>query len=237
MAFRYLSDEALAAVRDAVTDLGLVTDGNLAALTAGISPAFVGSTMVGPNPSAKLLTLTEEMNTTRNLVGGEVPLTKWLSNAIVLAGGRPEEVVLREALQKMTLDGFPAEGAAPDVDAAPRTEGGSLEIQIDEDDTLGVGFLLRGAASARSVAKLKVHRHFDGAPTFVAGGAPDWGLGTGWMIGSGLLITNYHVINARTPSEPAANESDFKVQAESTKAEFDYHEATAQITTASVLSC
>src|SRR6266508_2059169 len=128
MAFRYLSDEALAAVRDAVTDLGLVTDGNLAALTAGISPAFVGSTMVGPNPSAKLLTL-------------------------------------------------------------------------NEDDTLGVGFLLRGAASARSVAKLKVHRHFDGAPTFVAGGAPDWGLGTGWMIGPGLLITNYHVINARTPSE------------------------------------
>ena len=224
MAFAYLSPATLDGVRTAVQALGLNTDGNLDALSAGINPAFVGFAMVGPNPNAKLVTMTSRLNVTRNLVSGEVPLAIWLRNAILLAGGSPEETVFRAALAEMSTDGESTPGAPADVGAAPRTSEGVLEIAIDEDDTLGVAFLLRGAAAASSVAKLTVHRHFDGAPAFVAGGKPDLGLGTGWMIGPGLLITNHHVIAARAPSEPAASDADFALQGAHTTALFDYHE-------------
>ncbi len=237
MAFRYLDDETLSAVRRAVQELGLNTDADLAALAVGIWPGFTGGALVGPTPNAKLLTVTEKMNTTKNLVGGEVPLAKWLNNAILLAGGSPQELVFRDALHQMATDSLPDAGVSPDVDATPRTAGGSLEIKIEEDDTLGVGFLLRGAISARSVAKLRVHRHFDGIPLFVGGDEPDWVLGTGWMIGPRLLITNHHVVNARLKTEPPASEPDFTLQASSTEADFDYVDDGGNLSTVSALEC
>lgn len=237
MAFAYLDDDTLTAVQRAAIDVGLSTDANLAALAAGISPAFVGGNMVGGTPTAKLVVFTARMNETKNLVSGEVPLSKWLNNAILLAGGAPEELVFRQVLERVATDSIPEAGAARDVDATPRTAGGSLEIKIGEDDTLDVGFLLLGATAARSVAKLRVHRHFDGAPSFVAAGKPNWSLGTGWMIGPRLLITNHHVVNARTPREAAASDADFKAQAAATEADFDYVQTQSQLTTVSSLEC
>src|SRR5690242_7073746 len=103
--------------------------------------------MVGTNPNAKLLTITERMNRTRVLLGGQVPLAKWLTNAIVLAGDNEEQLVFRKALERVQTGGGAEDPA--DVAAAPRVAGGALEIQIGEDDTLGVDFLLRGATAAR----------------------------------------------------------------------------------------
>jgi endonuclease G, mitochondrial len=236
VAFQHLTDEGIKAVRDAVIARGLNTDADLAALAAGISPAYIGSVTIGSVPNAKLLMVTEQMNKTRVLVNGQVPLAKWLSNAITLAGGTEEELVFRRALEQIAPDGRPEDHDAADVDAAPRVDGGALEIQIGEDDTLGIGFLLRGAVAARSVAKLRVHRHFDGNPSFLAGNAPDWGLGTGWLIGPDLLITNHHVIGARLPREPAATATDFALQAEATEADFDHHDESAQVKTVAVLA-
>jgi V8-like Glu-specific endopeptidase len=137
----------------------------------------------------------------------------------------------------MATDSLPEEDVSQDVDAAPRTDGGSLEIKIGaEDDTLGVGFLLNGAISARSVAKLRVHRHFNSSPSFKAGGEPDFGVGTGWMIGPNLLVTNYHVLNARVEHEPPASKTDFDLQAAATEADFDYHDATEAVVTVPVRS-
>ena len=181
MAFAHLGEETLNKVRQAAIALGFNSEGNLDALAAGMNPAFRGS-VSGPSPNAKLLMMTQKMNTTRVLLSGEIPLRIWLSNAIMLAAGSPEELVFRDALAEMSVDAPPPDAPKKrDVDEAPRTPGGSLEIDIDEDDTLGVGFLLLGAAAAGSVAKLMVHRHFDGQPSFVAGGEPEFGLGTGWL--------------------------------------------------------
>jgi endonuclease G, mitochondrial len=237
VAFQYLDDETLQAVRMAAVELGFNSEGNLAALAADISPAYIGGAMVGPNGNAKLLTLTASMNQTRSLVSGEVPLEKWLNMAIILAAGKQQELVFRKALERMAADSIPEAGEAPDVVAAPRTDGGSLEIQIDEDDTLGVGFLLHGAIAARSVAKLRVHRHFDGTPAFRAGGEPDFGLGTGWLIGPSLAVTNYHVINARAKSEPDASQADFELQGKSTQADFDYYDGSLATVTVPALEC
>lgn len=234
MAFRHLSDNRLAAVRDSIKDRGLNTPDDIGALTAGISPLFIGSIAAPANPNARLLQLTERMNSTPRLVSGEVPLVKFLGNAVELAGGTDEELVFRKALEEIEPDGMPETDAPVDVHAPPRRPDGALEVRIGEDDTLGVDFLLRGAVAARSVAKLCVHRHFGGSASFLSGDAPDWGLGTGWLIGPDLLITNYHVVVARDREEGAASDSDFKLQALATEAEFDYHGATGTTETVGV---
>ena len=48
-------------------------------------------------------------------------------------------------------------------------------------------------------------------------------LGTGWMIGPEMLLTNYHVIAARYPGEEAASIPDIESQAQKTIAWFGYN--------------
>lgn len=104
MTFAYLDDPELREVQRAAIELGFADDGQLSALAAGISPAFVAAWTQGGNAPARLLTLTTRMNTTRVLVSGEVPLTKWLNNAILMAAGMPQEMVFRKALEQASVD-------------------------------------------------------------------------------------------------------------------------------------
>ena len=76
-----------------------------------------------------------------------MPLTRWLHNAVLLAGGAPEELVFRKALERCSTDGAapatsplggPADAPTLDVAALPVGDTG-LEIVIEEDDTLDVG--------------------------------------------------------------------------------------------------
>ena len=169
MTFSHLDDATVMDVSRTLIELGLTTDSDVQALTAGISPPFVGTALGGGTPNARMLTLVSKLNATRVLISGEVPMTKFLNNAVLLTAGRPEEVVFRTALERMSADGqravVDAPGAPPaaqDVDSLPAAEG-QLEIAIGEDDTLEVAFLHRGTVASRSVAKLLVHRHFQGS--------------------------------------------------------------------------
>ncbi len=242
MTFAYLDDHTLRDIQRTAIDLGFANDSQLAALVAGISPAFVGAYTQGGTANAKLLTLTAKMNTTRVLVSGEVPLTKWLNNAILMAAGVPEETVFRKALERVSADGnvLPAgdAGVGQDLDvAALPVAGGSLEIKIDEDDTLGVGFLHDGAMASSSVAKLLVHRHFDGIPSMLLGNEPDYGQGTGWMLAPRLLITNFHVVNARLPLEPSASADDFRLQGAATQVQFDFYKTGSAVQATGSAGC
>jgi hypothetical protein len=257
MAFAYLDDGTVSAVRTAALGLGFALDSQFMAATSRISPAFVASFAVGGTGAARLVTLIDKMNTTRALVSGEVPLEEFLKTGIDLAGGADEERVFREALELMSVDGAAQRGVdgppsvdtgvppapvppAPvppvDVDAVPATDG-ALEVMIEEDDTLEVEFLHLGSSASRSVAKLLVHRHFDGQPRFVAGNKPDLALGTGWLIAPGLMITNHHVINARYGFEPPASDGDFALQGSATTAQFDYFADTSAGSIAQSTGC
>lgn len=233
MTFAHLDEATLREVQQTAIRLGFASDSQLAALTAGISPAFVTAYTQGGSGNAKLITLTSTMNATRVLVSGEVPLARWLNNAVLLAGGVPEEAVFRQALERMSPDGTashaePAAGAsALDVTALP-VVGGGLEVQIGEDDTLTVDFLHEGAVASRSVAKLLVHRYFDGHPSMLAGEEPDFGKGTGWLLAPRLLITNFHVINARRPLETASAD-DVRRQGGATQVQFDFYRTSSTI--------
>jgi endonuclease G, mitochondrial len=237
MSFKYLSDADLQTVIQAATDAGLAAPGNLMALTAGVSPAFVGAVMVGGHPLAQLMTLMNALNATRALVSGEVPFEKSLSNAILLAAGRPEEKVFRTALAKISADSVAVPAATADVAAVPRTVQGSLEIEIDQDDTLEVAFLHRGCLASRSVSRVLVHRHFGGVPSFRAGDQPDLSHGTGWLIARTLLITNHHVIAARAPSETPASDQDFAMQGKATTVEFDVYSPAATPVVVAAVEC
>ena len=229
MTFAHLDAATIEEVRKAAVAIGIATDDGYRDSTAQVNRAFVG-VVAGASPLAKLNNLLTKMNETRVLTSGEVPLEVWLKTVIILSGGGPEELVFRTALERMSIDGAApvqagaAAPAATDAEDVPRTDG-ELEIAIGEDDTLLVQFLHDGARAAGSVAKLLVHRHFDGQPAFVAGNAPELGKGTGWVLAPGLLITNHHVVNARLPQEPAASATDFALQGAAVQVFFDYYDA------------
>ncbi len=245
MTFSHLDDATVMDVSRTLIELGLTTDSDVQALTAGISPPFVGTALGGGTPNARVLTLVNKLNATRVLSSGEVPLTKFLNNAILLTAGRTEEVVFRTALERMSADGqraavdapgAPPPPAAQDVDSLPAAEG-QLEIAIGEDDTLEVAFLHRGTVASRSVAKLLVHRHFQGQPSFLAGNEPDIGLGTGWLLAPRLAITNFHVVNARLPIEPPASQEDFDLQGRNIEVQFDFLDAKSTVLSTHSTQC
>ncbi|MGH7866276.1 MAG: trypsin-like peptidase domain-containing protein, partial [Candidatus Dormibacteraceae bacterium] len=248
MAFRYLDDAMLREVQATAIKLGFAHDEQLIALNAGISEAFVARAGRGDSAHTRLLTLTAEMNTTRVLNSGEVPLIKWLNNAIIMAAEMPQETIFRRALEQASVDGLappagsagsgtsPARSQEQDVSALPMVNGG-LEIQIGEDDTIGVGFLHAGSTAAQSVAKLLVHRYYDGAPSMLAGDEPEFGKGTGWMLAPRLLITNFHVINARMSLEMPCSPEDFKLQGSATHVLFDLYTSNSTPQATKSVSC
>lgn len=221
MTFQHLSPEALARVRATAIDLGLHLDGNLEALNTDLPAAFVGLLPTGGNATARLLTTLSRLNTTRVLRSGVVPLEVWLTNALLLSGGRPEELVFREALADMAIDGAVVDADDADMAAVRRHEDGSLEIAIGTDETIDARFLALGVSAAASVGLVQLQRHANGDPLTVAGGGPDIVTGTAWMIAPTLAITNRHVITARLPGETSA-ESDFDLQARSARVRFDH---------------
>ncbi|MEA5604809.1 serine protease [Nostoc sp. UHCC 0252] len=121
--------------------------------------------------------------------------------------GRDLETLLGE-LETMTFVGIPL--------LEP------LEVPIEEvlvwqqDERLPTHFLERGLAASRAVAKVIVPCVLNGVPSL------DKGNGSGWLITPDLLLTNYHVIQARNKNELPANTADFKAQALKATVWFNY---------------
>ncbi len=91
------------------------------------------------------------------------------------------------------------------------------EIVIGRDERLPVDFLEKGLIASKAVARVLVPRIISGMPQ------NQYGYGTGWLLTSDLLITNYHVIEARDRIyEEAATEADFRAQALQSVVWFDY---------------
>jgi endonuclease G len=98
---------------------------------------------------------------------------------------------------------------SPGLDSQPSFE----EVVIGEDEKVLVGFLRNALKASRAVARIMVPRTIGGRV-----------FGTGWLIAPGLLLTCYHVIEARRKDqgEPSATPQELEQQARGAVLWFGY---------------
>lgn len=93
----------------------------------------------------------------------------------------------------------------------------------DEAGFLPYLYLKRGADAGRAVCRVVTPRIFGTRRAERAS------KGTGWMITDELLVTNHHVVNARTNTEPDATAEDLAAQVQGTVVQFDVDDQEAAI--------
>lgn len=240
----YLSDQELSELYQALIGANLFRADAQAAMRSAIVPEFEGLLPISLVANVQLIQTLKQLNRVHNLVNGDVPLAQFLDVAALLAKGTHAGKAIEAALEKVRYSGTLAPSApAIAARAPPGGVGGggddgepppaaalntNVELQAQTgalDMTVSVRFLRDGAIASASVVKLLVHRHTGGQAEFLDGDEPKLANGSGWIIAPGLLITNHHVINARRKEgvvERDASDTDFLLQAESTRVLFDY---------------
>jgi len=158
----------------------------------GVSIEYVAALDVSDNPNSQLLSDLFAMDAVGTIVGGVVPLERWLRNAAYAMSVRPDHLkFFREFADKAAKATQPAEERQP--------AGMQQERILFISDMLPFGFLAGAARTGRSVARLAVPRFEAGQPVnHSASNNPMLFYGTGWLIGPKHIITNHHVVNART---------------------------------------
>jgi len=169
----------------------------------------------------------DNLNRFERLTDGTVPLTQFLRNVVRRLSVVPQREVFEAALRKVSGE---SENTTPAVAAEDVPEVDFEEITKDElDDFQEVSFLQVGVLRLPSVAKLLMPWFDNGKQLMMPDGVnPFYGAGTGWMIASDLILTNYHVLRNRPQAQttqPSA--ADLTSQALATKAHFffDYDNA------------
>jgi endonuclease G len=153
-------------------------------------------------------------------------LVRWLRQASALCGPRAAtqaffaemaDTAARNALALPT-------GIAPAADSPAGAADGIVipEKILFRSTLLPDSFIGLAALRARSVARLTVPRFEAGSPIMTAGGQPAGVYGTGWMIGPRHLITNWHVVRARSSGEADPVSTDVEAQVAHATIEFDY---------------
>lgn len=206
--FGWLDHDDRQALVDALIALGLTGD-KRALLLSDLAPRFRLQLRNMPDDLAQLQSDIAEINRVERLTDDSVPMRQLLRRAEGEAWGDPAaQATLRRlrAEVEARLDGQPP----AEVDAPAPVE--IPEAIVGDDDMLDFAFLLRGAAAGRSVARLEVTAHLDGAPRLHAGGNPMVHRGTGWLVAPDLLLTCYHVVAARRPGEPPPADADLALQ-------------------------
>lgn len=171
-----------------------------------------------------------ELNEVTQTVQGVLSIERWLRNAYYADPldteaqqfYRERADIALARMQPAPVAGSPRAGAAA---AAEKLDGYIPQKVLWEGDLLPIGFITGALTTAKSVVRLAVTRFENGNAKTGATGNPVRYLGTGWLLGARHIITNHHVINARSPGETDASPSDFQKQARNCTIEFDYDDA------------
>jgi endonuclease G, mitochondrial len=150
--------------------------------------------------------------------GGTRPLIVVVDNALGYVPAGSEIAQELNEVKRLLAEYYGGDTQAP-VEAA-KLDYEALVFGRQRDNRLAFAFAEGAVRTARSVARLAVPRIFDGVQQ------PGVGYGTGWLIAPGVVITNHHVIDNRDPrmGETPASPADFKAQAETMEALFDYYQ-------------
>ncbi|MEU7281705.1 trypsin-like peptidase domain-containing protein [Streptomyces sp. NPDC045431] len=213
----YLPPDRILEVRDAALESGLADPSVRPLLFDGVMPRYRGTLPLLPAPGRQLHSDLNEMNRVERLVDGSVPLETWLRNAVAQTTEAAPLAVLQRALDDVAR----AAAGEPDVLAGRHLPEVKEQI-VHRDDTVPFGFLRGGDRAGAAVARVRVPPFEGGAP-LQPNGFPH--SGTGWLVTPDLLVTNHHVVNARTGggAGPArAAPEDLLLQARHTRARFGY---------------
>lgn len=196
--------------------LSLYEDGQRRALFRGIPRGWVASLPVPSAPLYLLLSDLGALDETRVLADGSIPLTEWLRNLVDVLEAAEQNAArvrrIRDAVAGRLQGGPPL--------AQPLPRGGD-EIKIHTRDYLAPSFFAEATRRVRAVARLVVPRYFAGKLDVDASGNLQPGSGTGWLLAPGLLLTNLHVMHARSAEEDECENTDLARQISGTVALFD----------------
>jgi endonuclease G, mitochondrial len=214
----HLSFDELDAVRDAALDAGLGDPRMRPILFRGVMRRYVAALPYLDQPGLQLQSDLMRMNEVERLIDGSVPLQIWLQNAVRETLQAEQARVFEEALDRVAARAS-GEPEPPAPDELPELN----EEIILQDDTLPYGFLRLGWEAGAAVARLRVPPFADGRRATVGSQPAPPFLGTGWLVTDQLLMTNFHVVAARTaPDLDRLVERDLRLQGAATTAEFDY---------------
>ncbi|MER5205545.1 trypsin-like peptidase domain-containing protein [Streptomyces sp. NPDC002825] len=217
----FLPQEELVRVRNAALEAGLADRALRPALLKGIPGHFTATLEPLDDPLEQAHADLNAMNQVERLVDGLVPLEIWLHNAIEQTHEQGPRAVLQGALDAVARV-ITGEAELP----AEMMPGEMKEEIVLQDDTVPYEFLHGGIRAGASVALLRIPPYESGAPLLPS--YPHGG--TGWMIAPGLLITNHHVVMARSWESgvrPYVSDEDLRLQALMSRSRFDFVENAA----------
>ncbi|WP_426367313.1 trypsin-like peptidase domain-containing protein [Streptomyces sp. E-08] len=217
----YLPQEELVRVRNAAMEAGLADRALRPALLKGIPGYFTATLEPLADPREQAHADLNAMNQVERLLDGLVPLEIWLHNAVEQTREQGPRAVLQGALDAV------ARAITGEAELSAEMMPGELKEEIVlQDDTVPYEFLHGGIRAGASVALLRIPPYESGAPLFPS--YPHGG--TGWMIAPGLLITNHHVVMARSWESgvrPYVSDEDLRLQALMSRSRFDFVENAA----------
>ncbi|MEF9886528.1 trypsin-like peptidase domain-containing protein [Streptomyces sp. P9-A4] len=214
----FLPQSELVRVRNAATEAGLADRDLRPALLRGIPGSFTATLEPLADPRDRIHADLNAMNQVERLIDGLVPLEIWLHNAIERTREPGPRAVLQGALDTVSR-AITGEAELP----AEMMPGEMKEEIVLQDDTVPYEFLHGGIRAGASVALLRIPPYESGAPLLPS--YPHGG--TGWMIAPGLLITNHHVVMARSWEagvRPYVSEEDLRLQVTMSRSRFDFVE-------------
>ncbi|MBY5515660.1 trypsin-like peptidase domain-containing protein [Rhizobium leguminosarum] len=153
---------------------------------------------------------------------GVIPIALYLEELIDLFDGTDQERVgrLRFLLAKVRN----AFSGAQTI--APPSAHEIKEAVIQQNDMLPMSFFTGALEAAKAVAKIEIPRILDGKAAQTPDGSVLLHLGTCWLVASGLLLTNHHVVNARPAGVPPATAEDLERQVAASRIHFDFDDRT-----------
>ncbi|MFH8840453.1 trypsin-like peptidase domain-containing protein [Streptomyces sp. NPDC017868] len=217
----FLPQAELVRVRNAAMEAGLADRELRPALLKGIPGYFTATLRPLDDPREQAHADLNAMNQVERLLDGLVPLEIWLHNAIEHTREQGPRAVLQGALDTV------ARAITGEAELPPEMMPGEMKEEVVlQDDTVPYEFLHGGIRAGASVALLRIPPYESGAPLLPS--YPHGG--TGWMIAPGLLVTNHHVVMARSWEEgvrPYVSDEDLRLQALMSRSRFDFVENAA----------
>lgn len=231
----WLTADQFNSVQRTALDSGMIDDVPRQALLRGLPAGFRNALTRDPTPLVQLTLDLTKLNDVERLADGIVPIVVYLQNAgeqLSLRSMPEAEFFKRLANELSNRAGGAAVAQLPAPSALPEVT--RKEVIVGRDDTVEFDFLNRALATGRSIARILVPRFINGSQAKLASGEPWLARGTAWVIGSKLVITNHHVINARSDGEEDASDTDLNRQAELSTVEFDFDRPDAAKTSCAV---